>query len=182
MRNQFVIQAKEASMQVLGIDPGTAILGWGVIEHDGHTARALAYGAIRTPAKMAVADRLHLLYDQLTALLQQYSPDRAAIESLFFGRNVTTAIQVGQARGVCLLALAQAQVPLTELKPSEVKLAVTGYGAADKAQVGQMVVRLLRLDTLPKPDDVADALAIALTGYEYWHYQERMQPGSTAPA
>jgi crossover junction endodeoxyribonuclease RuvC len=161
-------------MRVLGIDPGTAILGWGIVEQDGRSARALAYGAVRTPAKMATEARLQLLYEGLRQIITQHAPDRAAIEELFFGHNVKTAIQVGQARGVCLLALAQAQVALTELKPSEVKLAVAGHGAADKGQIERMVVRLLRLDQTPKPDDVADALAIALTGYEYWRYQERV--------
>ncbi len=161
-------------MRVLGIDPGTAILGWGVVEQDGRTPNAVAFGAIRTPAGMAAESRLKILYHGLEAIIDEHRPDRAAVEELFFGNNVKTAIQVGQARGICLLALAEAGVALTELKPSEVKLAVAGYGGADKGQVERMVVRLLSLDKVPKPDDVADALAIALTGYEYWRYRERM--------
>ena len=161
-------------MRVLGIDPGTAILGWGVVEQDGGRLQAVAYGAIRTPSHMAGEGRLNLLYDGLGAILNEYRPERAAVEELFFGHNVKTAIHVGQARGVCLLALAKAGVPFAELKPSEVKLAVAGYGAADKTQIERMVVKLLGLDQVPKPDDVADALAIALTAYEYWRYRERV--------
>ena len=158
-------------MRVLGIDPGTATLGWGVVEHDGRSGTAVAYGAIRTPSTMAMAERLKTVYHELTAVIAAHHPDGVAVEELFFGHNVRTALSVGQARGVCLLAIAEAGVPLTELKPAQVKLSVSGYGGAGKAQVERMVVRLLRLKEPPKPDDVADALAIALTGFEYWRRQ-----------
>lgn len=171
---RYIGKVVDRRMRVLGIDPGTAIMGWGVIEQDGGAQRALAFGALETPPEMAVGDRLKVLYHGLQRIIDQFRPDRAAVEELFFGQNVKTAIHVGQARGICLLALAEAEISLTELKPSEVKLAVAGYGAADKAQVERMVVRLLGLDETPKPDDVADALAIALTGYEYWRYRERV--------
>lgn len=159
-------------MRVLGIDPGSAILGWGVVDRDGRNPHAVAYGAVRSPAGMAVHQRLQLVYRGVQDVIEQYRPDRAAVEELFFGHNTKTAIQVGQARGVCLLALAEAGLDFLELKPSEVKLAVAGHGAAGKSQVERMVVRLLALEQPPKPDDVSDALAVALTAYEYWRYRE----------
>jgi crossover junction endodeoxyribonuclease RuvC len=149
-------------MIVLGIDPGTAITGYGLVQEEDGQARALAYGAITTPSDLPLPERLKLLQRDLAAVIEQSQPDQSAVEQLFFNKNVRTALAVGQARGVVLLTLAQASVPIYEYTPLEVKLAVTGNGRADKAQVQQMVTLLLGLNKVPKPDDVADALAIAL--------------------
>jgi crossover junction endodeoxyribonuclease RuvC len=149
-------------MIVLGIDPGTAITGYGLVREENGEAVALAYGAITTPSGLPLPDRLKLLQRNLAAVIEQYQPDQSAVEQLFFNKNVRTALAVGHARGVVLLTLAQANVPIYEYTPLEVKLAVTGSGRADKRQVQQMVTLLLSLSNIPKPDDVADALAIAL--------------------
>jgi crossover junction endodeoxyribonuclease RuvC len=149
-------------MLVLGIDPGTAITGYGLVREEKGQAVALAYGAITTPSDLALPDRLILLQRELAAIVDQYHPDQSAVEQLFFNKNVRTALAVGHARGVVLLTLAQGQVPIYEYTPLQVKLAVTGHGRADKAQVQQMVTLLLSLNKVPKPDDVADALAIAI--------------------
>jgi crossover junction endodeoxyribonuclease RuvC len=149
-------------MRTLGIDPGTAIMGWGIVDEAGGTLGLVDYGALTTPSGMPAPDRLALLYDGLRELLREYAPDAAAIEELFFGKNVNTAITVGQARGVALLALAQAGVPIHEYKPLAVKQAVAGYGGADKKQMQEMVRLTLRLTSIPKPDDAADAVAIAI--------------------
>lgn len=149
-------------MRTLGIDPGTAIMGWGVVDETGGMPTLVAYGALTTQAGLPQTERLMQLYDGLRALLAQHKPDAAAIEELFFGKNVNTAITVGQARGVALLALAQAGLPVHEYKPTAVKQAVAGYGGADKKQMQEMVRLTLRLPGIPKPDDAADALAIAI--------------------
>ena len=137
-------------------------MGWGVVDETDGTLRLVEYGALTTPAGMPPAERLLKLYDELRALLERHRPDDAAVEELFFGKNVTTAVSVGQARGVALLALAQAGVPIHEYKPMTVKQAVAGYGGADKKQMQEMVRLTLRLHDIPKPDDAADALAIAI--------------------
>jgi crossover junction endodeoxyribonuclease RuvC len=149
-------------MRTLGIDPGTAIMGWGIVDEANSALRLVGFGALTTPAGMAAPDRLVILYDQLRELLLAHRPDAAAVEELFFGKNVNTAISVGQARGVALLALAQAGVPIHEYKPTAVKQAVAGYGGADKKQMQEMVRLTLQLDKIPRPDDAADALAIAI--------------------
>ena len=148
----------------LGIDPGTATTGYGLVrlEPDGGLV-AVSYGIITTPKDASASARLEMLYDQLRTLLKKHKPETAAVEKLFFSRNVTTAIAVGQARGVALLALHQAGLEIFEYTPNEVKQAVAGYGSADKRQVQEMVRTLLLLDSIPKPDDAADALAIAIT-------------------
>ena len=148
----------------LGIDPGTATTGYGLVrlERDGSLV-AVKYGVILTPKDASAPARLEMLYDQLRALLKKHTPDTAAVEKLFFSRNVTTAIAVGQARGVVMLCLQQAGIEPLEYTPNEVKQAVAGYGSADKRQVQDMVRALLQLDSIPKPDDAADALAIAIT-------------------
>jgi crossover junction endodeoxyribonuclease RuvC len=145
----------------LGIDPGTAILGYGVVAGD-DTPRAIDYGVLRTPSDEPMPQRLVRLYDGVRAVIAQHRPDVLAIEQLLFGRNVTTAIAVGQARGVVLLAAAQAGLGVAEYKPAQVKEAVVGYGKADKPQMQEMVRILLGLATIPHPDDAADALAIAI--------------------
>lgn len=147
---------------ILGIDPGIAITGYALI-HEGQGAfRLCACGVIRTPSHTPLPDRLLSLHEQLTTLLTTHHPTEAAMELLFFGKNRTTAIPVSHARGVIMLALRQAQLPIAEYSPSLVKKAITGYGNANKAQVGEMVRVLLHLPTVPKPDDAADAAAIAL--------------------
>jgi crossover junction endodeoxyribonuclease RuvC len=149
-------------MIVLGIDPGTAITGYGLISERDSQPIALAQGAILTPANDPLPDRLVTIHRELTHIIEQYRPDSAAVEQLFFNKNVRTALSVGHARGVTLLALAQANVPIYEYTPLEVKLAVTGNGRADKHQIQQMITLLLGLEAIPKPDDVADALAVAV--------------------
>lgn len=145
----------------LGIDPGTALLGYGVIQ--GETDPVMIdVGVIETDAHAPMPERLLILHAETTRLLETYRPDVLAIEQLFFSRNVTTAIAVGQARGVVLLAAAQAAVVVAEYTPSEVKFAISGYGKAQKAQMQEMVRLILNLEYAPQPDDAADALAIAL--------------------
>ncbi|MGQ9907911.1 MAG: crossover junction endodeoxyribonuclease RuvC [Candidatus Flexifilum sp.] len=158
-------------MKSLGIDPGTAIVGYGVVEEgaDGGLI-ARAYGVITTPAHAPMHERLHTIYDSITALVHLHRPDRAAVEELFFGKNVNTAITVSQGRGVILLALAQQQVPIYEYKPTFVKQAISGYGGAKKPQMQEMIRMLLSLDSVPKPDDAADALAIAITDLHNAHF------------
>jgi crossover junction endodeoxyribonuclease RuvC len=149
---------------VLGIDPGTAATGYGLVrDRSDGSLESVAYGALRTAADLPAQRRLLLLYRQLKELLLLHPPDSCAVEKLFFQRNISTAIAVGQARGVVLLAIAEADLDLAEYTPNEVKQAVTGYGSAEKRQVQEMVRTLLGLPELPRPDDAADALAIAIT-------------------
>jgi len=146
----------------LGIDPGIAIVGFGLIEKQGSRLKPIQYGSIVTEAGLRTETRLKQVYDAMTHLLKKYEPEAMAIEKLFFNRNVTTAFTVGQARGVMMLAAEEANVPITEYTPLQVKQAVVGYGQAEKNQVQEMVKMLLHLKEKPKPDDVADALAIAI--------------------
>ncbi|MDH5606334.1 MAG: crossover junction endodeoxyribonuclease RuvC [Anaerolineae bacterium] len=150
-------------MLVLGIDPGTAITGYGLVQEnrDG-SLTAVAHGALTTPANMPMPDRLVQIYAQLNQVLSDHRPDSSAVEKLFFAKNVKTGTSVGQARGVILLALAQENIPIAEYAPVEIKQAVSGYGAADKRQMQEMVRLLLNLKSIPKPDDAADALAVAI--------------------
>jgi crossover junction endodeoxyribonuclease RuvC len=150
-------------MAVIGLDPGSAITGFGILEEGSdHSLKVIEYGVFRTSSKMNTADRLMSLYGQLNEILALHRPDSGAVEKLYFQRNVTTAITVGQARGVLMLALAQASIPIAEYNPMEIKQAVAGYGKADKQQMQQMVKMLLGLEKIPKPDDAADALAVAV--------------------
>jgi crossover junction endodeoxyribonuclease RuvC len=149
-------------MRILGIDPGTGITGFGVIDcHDGRSILVDA-GVIRTPAKQAPDIRLRTIYDNITQVIGETKPEMAAVESLFFAKNVTTAMSVSQARGVVLLALNMAGLMIAEYTPLQVKMSLTGYGRADKQQIQQMVKTVLGLKEIPKPDDCADALAVAL--------------------
>lgn len=150
-------------MLVIGIDPGTATTGYGLVRElkDG-SLEAVDHGVILTPAGTPMPERLVQLYQQLNEILLLHQPVSGAVEKLFFQRNVTTAISVGQARGVALLALAQAGMGVSEYTPMEIKQAVAGYGGADKLQVQQMVKALLSLEDIPRPDDAADALAVAI--------------------
>ena len=150
-------------MLVIGIDPGTAITGYGVVRQDeAGNLIAVDFGVIQTPAKMPMPQRLLELYRQLKAITLLHRPDSAAVEKLFFQKNVKTAISVGQGRGVSILALAESSIPISEYSPLEIKQAVVGYGGADKAQIQQMVRALLNMDDIPRPDDAADALAVAI--------------------
>ena len=149
-------------MITLGIDPGTAICGFGVVELRDGRVRMVDAGCIRTPAEATDADRLHRLHLALQTLIGEHRPERIGIERLFFQRNVQTAMAVGQARGVALLAAAEANVPIDEPTPNEVKQTVCGNGSADKAQVAAMVERLLNVSLAGVPDDATDALAIAI--------------------
>jgi crossover junction endodeoxyribonuclease RuvC len=149
---------------VVGIDPGLADLGYGFIELTNNNWQALAFGSIKTDKKLSAGERLVIISSQLNTLLDLYKPTEAAIESLYFAQNTTTAFMVGQARGVAILELAKRQLPIKEINPQVVKQSICGYGAAKKPQIGAMVKILLKLDKVPKPDDAADALAIALTG------------------
>ena len=165
-------------MLVLGIDPGTAICGYGIVSMEGSRLRPIHYGAVLTDKKMANQERLAIIYDELTEIVKTYKPDIVAVEQLFFNKNATTAIAVGQARGVILLVSAHQKIKLAEYTPLQVKQAVTGYGRADKDQVTFMVQKLLNIKEKPKPDDVADALAIAICGLHssssgFWQEQKK---------
>lgn len=149
-------------MIILGIDPGIAIVGWGAVEYSGSHFKILGYGAIETPAKTPTEQRLSMIFDAITELIKTYHPDHMAIEELFFNTNVTTGIRVAEARGVIITCAHRLGVQIFEYTPLQVKQAVVGYGRADKNQVQQMVKAILCLEKVPKPDDVADALAIAI--------------------
>jgi len=149
-------------MRILGIDPGYGITGFGLIEAERNRFSLLRCGAITTPAGMDFSARLEIIYEDMRKLLELAKPDAVAIEELFFGQNVTTGIGVAQSRGVILLAIRQAGLTIQQYKPSQVKQAVVGYGNATKHQVQDMTKRLLGLAQMPKPDDAADAIAIAL--------------------
>ena len=149
-------------MIILGIDPGYAIVGWGIIEYSGSKFRTLGYGSIQTPAGMPIVDRLERIWKGILELIERYKPDQMAIEELFFSTNAKTAIVVAEARGIILLAAKTSGVEIAEYTPLQVKMAVVGYGKAEKNQVIAMVTSILRLPEPPKPDDTADALAIAV--------------------
>ncbi len=152
-------------MRILGLDPGTARMGWGIVEGE-EEPRMVIYGCLTTPAGQPLAERLLALSRGLDEIIARYRPDAAAFEELFFSRNVRTAFAVGQARGAALVAMAAAGLPVYEYSPLEVKQAVTGYGRAEKAQIQEMVRALLGLDHIPSPDDAADALAIAICHFQ----------------
>ncbi|MCA9946151.1 MAG: crossover junction endodeoxyribonuclease RuvC [Ardenticatenaceae bacterium] len=158
-------------MRILGLDPGTATTGYGIVDVEEGEFTAVTYGVIKTPAKMPMPQRLQIIQQELQQLLDDYQPDSVGVEEVFFGRNVTTAITVGQARGVLLLTLANAGLPIGEYSPPKIKDAVTGYGKADKAQVQLMVRNLLDLEETPRPDDAADGLAVAITHYHYQRFE-----------
>jgi len=147
---------------VLGIDPGTAAMGYGIVERKGARLRMVDTGCLETSADLPLPERLLVIHRFVADLLELHQPDLLAVERLFFSKNAQTAFAVGQARGVVLLAGAEAAVPIREATPNEVKTAVTGYGAADKEQVGRMVAVVLGLEAPPRPDDAADALAVAI--------------------
>ena len=167
-------------MLVIGIDPGTATTGYGIVEeNDNNEIRAVTYGVVTTKAGLSPEKRLLEISNQLNEIILLHRPQSGAVEKLFFQKNITNAIAVGQARGVILLSLAQANIPLAEYTPNEVKQAVTGYGAADKKQVQEMVKTILNLKEIPKPDDAADALAIAICHIHSSGYQKLHEIGGT---
>ena len=149
-------------MRILGIDPGIAIVGFGLIESNRGSVRMLQYGAVTTEAGLPLATRLVQIENDMTALIAQLKPDEIAVEELFFSKNITTGIAVAHGRGVILCTAERLGVPIFEYTPMQVKQAVAGYGLADKKQVMDMTKRLLKLKAVPKPDDAADALAIAI--------------------
>lgn len=155
-------------MLVLGIDPGSAITGFGLVKEVGNSLRAVDYGCIRTAPSETLEIRLQKIYQEVCQLIEKYKPDHFAVEELFFNKNVRTALTVGQARGVILLAGAQCGLKVHEYTPLQVKQAVVGYGRAEKAQIQFMVKTMLSLPAIPKPDDVADALAIAICHTHYY--------------
>ena len=148
--------------RIIGIDPGYAIVGWGIVDYGGNTFKPIDYGAITTPPEAPFEARLTLIYDRLAYLLEKYAPTQAGVEKLYFTKNVTTGIDVAGARGVILLCLARHGLTMGEYTPLQVKQSVVGYGKAEKNQVMQMTKTLLGLPALPKPDDTADALAVAI--------------------
>lgn len=149
-------------MKILGIDPGFAIMGYGIIEVDGNHFKTGSYGALTTPVHMSMTDRLKYIYQGLTEVIRQHQPDVAAIEELFFNKNTKTALLVGQARGVSIVACANMNIEIYEYTPLQVKQALVGYGRAEKKQIQIMVKHILNLKEIPKPDDTADALAVAI--------------------
>lgn len=149
-------------MKILGIDPGIAIVGFGIIEYDGVNFKVVDYGAVTSPAHTPLPVRLKMVYDDMCYIIDKFKPDQVAIEELFFNNNAKTAIAVGQARGVLILAAQNNNIPVYEYTPLQVKQGVVGYGRAQKNQVQQMVKSILKLNEVPKPDDTADALAIAV--------------------
>jgi crossover junction endodeoxyribonuclease RuvC len=147
---------------ILGLDPGIADTGYGVIRDNGNSIECLTYGSIQTSSKLPLVDRLEELFNSLNNIIKEYKPDKAAVEDLFFNKNVKTALIVGQARGVIMLSLKVNKIDLQEFTPPQVKQAVSSYGRATKNQVQKMVKMILKLEEIPKPDDAADALAVAI--------------------
>ncbi|MEW6725001.1 MAG: crossover junction endodeoxyribonuclease RuvC [Bacillota bacterium] len=164
-------------MKVMGIDPGTAITGFGVIQGAAGRLRLMDYGCVRTESGEALTRRLKDIYLSIGHLIDRHQPELIVVEQLFFNRNVRSAFAVGQARGVVLLAAANRDIPVVEFTPLQVKQAVTGYGRANKQQVQAMVGTLLALRELPKPDDAADALAVAICGYHSHGLEMKLRTG-----
>ncbi len=149
-------------MIIIGIDPGLATIGFGIIRKDENSIIPISYGCIRTSAGKPTPERLLEIYIEINALFEKYNPENIAVEKLFFTRNVTSAMYVSEARGVIFLAAQQKHIPVFEYTPAQIKQAITGSGCADKRQMQEMIMKLLKLDELPQPDDAADGLSIAL--------------------
>lgn len=164
-------------MRILGIDPGIAIVGFGVVDKNGNRYSTVDYGAITTPAHTPLENRLKTIYDEMTLLFANFRPDAMSVEELFFNSNAKTAIAVGQARGVIILSAVENGVPIYEYTPLQVKQALTGYGRASKMQIQQMMKSMLGLSEIPKPDDVADALAIAVCHGNSVRYNDILKGG-----
>lgn len=171
-------QPASTGTSILGVDPGVATTGYGFVYVDGNTLHLIAYGIIATPSHLALPLRLQYLYQELRNLIDTHHPTEASVEELFFARNVRTALSVGHARGVILLALAHAGLPTYEYTPLQVKQSITGYGLASKEQMQQMVRLLLHLEDIPKPDDAADALAVAICHAHSFSTALRVAQGS----
>ena len=161
-------------MKILGIDPGYAILGYGIIDMKGNKFSVIDYGAITTDSKMSMPDRLKCIYSKLMEIIAEYKPDTASIEELFFNNNAKTALLVGQARGVAILACVNSGLPIGEYTPLQIKQALVGYGRAEKKQIQIMVKTILNLEEIPKPDDTADALAAAICHGNCANYNNRI--------
>ena len=161
--NAYFYRKRGGCVIVLGIDPGYALMGWGVVEAEGSRMKLINYGCIETKAGVPMQNRLRTLQLGVRDLLNIYRPDDVAFEELFFARNVTTALMVGAARGAAIIAAAEYTENLYEYTPMQIKQAITGYGKADKKQIQQMVKLLLKMDEIPRPDDAADAIACAIT-------------------
>lgn len=165
-------------MRILGIDPGYAIVGYGVLDYRANHFKTVDYGAILTPAKAPFCSRLEKIFDEICTIIRSHQVDVLSIEKLYFNSNTTTAIDVAQARGVILLAATKFKVPVFEYTPLQVKQAVTGYGRAEKQQIMELTRILLKLDQVPKPDDTADALAIAIChGHNAGSLMSRIKTG-----
>lgn len=167
-------------MRTLGIDPGIERCGWGIVQADGSRLTAVDYGCIVTPRNQDLAARLVVIYDQLTEIVDRHNPDLVAVEELFFAKNARTAIDVGQARGVCLLVAGRRGLPVEQVTPDQVKSSVVGYGNATKDQVGAMIKDILGLARVPRPDDVCDALAVAVTAFIKRSFRVRITGASGA--
>jgi crossover junction endodeoxyribonuclease RuvC len=159
-------------MKILGIDPGTHVMGWGIIETDGDNVSAVGYGAIKVPDKLQAADKLNLLYTELLKIIRQYQPNTIAVEQPFVAKNVHSAFVVGRAQAVALLAAANNKIPCFEYTPAQVKQRVSNYGASGKEQMQQMVKLMLGMKEIPQPNDAADALAIALCHAQESHLND----------
>ncbi|MDO5718465.1 MAG: crossover junction endodeoxyribonuclease RuvC [Tissierellia bacterium] len=162
-------------MIILGIDPGLAIVGYGLIKYSGSIIKMLEYGCIKTSSKTHLPQRLEIIYSELTDIIREYRPDEVAIEELFFNKNAKTAINVGQARGIEILACVHQGIDLYEYTPLQVKQAIVGYGRADKNQIQETVKLLLNMKSIPKPDDAADALAIAICHSSTQRFKEEFK-------
>lgn len=162
-------------MKTLGIDPGTAITGYGILDDRNGEVKVIDYGCIRTSSKVPADKRLSQIYAGMKKIISKHKPKYIAIEKLFFNSNTRTAMAVGQARGVTILAAAESGVSVSEYTPLEVKMALTGYGRADKVQMQKMVKTLLKMDDIPKPDDAADALAIALCHVNTSNFNQKVE-------
>lgn len=159
-----MVLERPKKLVVLGVDPGFADTGFGVVSSDGQKLKTLDFGSLKTKASLEFGQRLLFINEGINKLIAKYHPDCLVVEQLFFCKNITTAIKVGQARGVIILAAAKCKIPVMEFTPLQIKQALTGYGAATKNQVGQMVKIILSLNSIPQPDDAADALAMAICG------------------
>ncbi len=162
-------------MLIVGVDPGTATTGYGVVAKENYDLLLYDYGVIRTESSLQPEVRLHQIHQQIIQHISKYDADAVAVEKLFFNKNVRTAMTVGQARGVVMLAAAECALKVLQYTPSQVKSAVTGHGAASKRQVQVMVRSLLGMDELPRPDDAADALAVAICGLQNWGWQKKVE-------
>lgn len=149
-------------MRIIGIDPGYAIMGYGILDYNGNKFKTVTYGSIETPAGIPMPERLNMIYTELDRILSEYQPEEASVEELFFNSNTTTAISVGEARGVALLACERHGVKISEYTPLQIKQSLVGFGRAEKKQVQTMVKLILNLKEVPKPDDTADAVAAAI--------------------